>query len=146
MDYRNGGWDDFHCILYGHHLNDKTMFWPLNQYRNSSFWNSHQTVEIYVEGKVYIYTAFSFYKSDSIGEAYDLDLLSDQAKSDWIREMQNNSMYTTDLNILITDKILTLSTCVANEDDNRWVLHLVRTNVIDLTASEQNATEPQTQE
>ena len=134
MDYYNKpDWNDFHTIIYGHHMNNKTMFWTLNQYRKSDFWNSHPTVEIYHDGNVYVYTTFSFYKAQVDDDSYWLTYSGDQDKSDWLGWIKSSSMYTSDLDVRINDHIITLSTCVDADGPDRWVLHAVLTETISLT-------------
>ncbi len=134
MDYENSrNWTDFHTIVYGHHMKNKTMFWALNQFRNSSFWDEHQTVEIYYENSVCIYRVFSFYKGIADDESYNMKFFSDQEKSDWIRQIQSMSMYKSKQDVMITDHILTLSTCVDATSADRWILHSVLSEVIDLS-------------
>ena len=139
MDFRNSGdWSDLNSIIYGHRMNDGSMFGTLPKFANKAYWDEHRSFEIYRDNKVYIYSIYSFYKTKASGDTYQIYFNGDKAKSDWISATFNNSMYSSGQYVGINDHVITLSTCVRNEDDNRWVLHAVLTNVIDL-AQESNS-------
>lgn len=133
MDFRVSGlWDDFHTILYGHNMKNKTMFHDMRYYVKKDYWDKHQTIEIYLKDKIYVYKAFSFYKTIATDDSYTLYYSNDQAKSDYIRYCQSSSKYNSKQSVNISDKIITLSTCSDSSGDGRYVLHAVLTEVIDL--------------
>jgi len=133
MDCRNT-WDfsDFHTIVYGHSMLDHSMFFALQRYPRSDYFYSHNQVEIYQGKKLYVYTAFSFFKTEADGELYFSLTETDQQKADFISFLKRNSYYDTGIDVSTDDKILTLSTCVESEGLDRWVLCCKLTEVIDL--------------
>ncbi len=132
-DYRNSDdWSDFHTVLYGHLLKNKTMFWYISQYQKQSYWDEHQTIEIYTDGQVEVYTVFSFFKTTSTSEVYTFTFEDDVAKLQYINMLVENSYYSSSVNVTVNDKILTLSTCTDATSENRWVLHAVLTDTYQL--------------
>lgn len=133
MDCRNSeDFSDFHTIIYGHSMLDHSMFFALQRYPKSDYFYNHNQVEIYRNKKLYIYTAFSFFKTDAEGKMYFSSTDTEDSKASFIRFMINNSYFDTGMDVSTDDSIITLSTCVEAEGSDRWVLSCKLTDVIDL--------------
>lgn len=133
-DCRNAAdFSSFQTILYGHSMLDHSMFFTLQRYPRSDFFYSHQNVEIYRDNKLYIYTAFSFFKTESDSYVYFTDLNSESDNQAFANRLIRDSYYNTGISVSGSDKIITLSTCVNPTGPERWVLHCKLTDVIDLS-------------
>ena len=132
-DCRNStDFSDFHTIIYGHSMLDHSMFFALQRYPKSDYFYNHNKVEIYRDNKLYIYTAFSFFKAQSDGNVYFSNKDTESEKQSFINYLIRNSYFDTGMEVTPEDQIITLSTCVEAEGNDRWVLHCKLTEVIDL--------------
>jgi sortase B len=132
-DYHNSrDWSDFHTILYGHLLKNKTMFWWISQYQNYDYYAARPTVEIYVKGKVYIYTVFSFFKTTATSDVYRTSFSDSADRQAYIDMLRSSAWFDSSQTVTPDDRILTLSTCTDATSDNRWVLNCVLTETIEL--------------
>jgi len=131
MDYRNNA--DFSSpvtFIYGHSMNNRSMFGSLRNYRTQSYYDEHRIIHLYVDGQLYVYKVFAFIDTVPYSKIYKFKFESDQAIKDYIALIQSSSMYKSDMTVTSDQKILCLSTC--NTDNKRWILAAVLTNVIDL--------------
>lgn len=113
----------FNCantIVYGHNLQNGTVFADLKKYSNQEYTNAHSIVYIYLpDGSVREYSVVSFH----IVKATDKNIYNSFVE-DVLKYKQymyvNNKI--SDVEIVEGDQILTLSTCT-NKGDDRYVLH-----------------------
>ncbi len=116
--------DSTNLIIYGHHMNNGTMFADLCNYTDYSYFTEHPTVVLETKDGIFAYSVFSVMKvksnddwykfiSASLSNSYDLKI--DYAKS--------HSIYNTGITPVCGQQILTLSTCYGyNQDDRILVL------------------------
>ena len=124
-DYRN----DFtnlkkNSIIYGHNMNNKTMFGSLPDAVLNSSWQNNSNNHFI---KISTTTANSVWKIFSIytitPEIYYLKtVFSDEEFQEFINTIKNRSIYNFNTDITTNDKILTLSTC-DNTGQKRVVVH-----------------------
>lgn len=124
MDYTcNPALDDFHTIVYGHRMNDDTMFGTLKYYKEADFWQDHPSVYVATEAGVYRYDIFSAQEADIKGVVYRLDIRESQLEEEFFQYCRENAVINTMLNPTADDHILTLSTCTGSGHATRWVIH-----------------------
>lgn len=115
-------------IFYGHNMKDGTMFADLHKFSDPEFLKEHSLIKVYTPEGEMDYRIFAVYKND------DGHLLSG-------RNLRNPTLYQEFLDeiaakegpdaqvdmtgISIRDSLLTLSTCVRGEDENRFVIQAV---------------------
>lgn len=124
MDYRNNNFNDFNTILYGHGRLNKTVFGSLKDLLNDS-WQSNKdnyTLTISSLTMNYVYQIFSIYTIDAESYYIKTEFDNDEEKFDWITEMNNRNTSIIYSPANINDKIITLSTCL-NNDNGRVVVH-----------------------
>ncbi len=130
IDYRcEGGFEARNAVVYGHNMNDMTMFGTLRYfYKNKNYYKKHPYFDIWVGETRYQYYVFSIYQLDLYdNNTYQFSFESDEAFLQYIEERKALSITPIDVGeITAEDKIVTLSTCVSGDDDKRLVLHLVR--------------------
>lgn len=125
---------DFNTVIYGHRMNDGTMFSNLHFYRDESYLQEHRTIKIYLLNKELTYTivAAVVYDDRLITAAFDFSDPDDcRAYLDSIygnRDM--NSHILTDLPVTEEDHIITLSTCIKGQEDKRYLIVAVLTDEI----------------
>ena len=104
------------CVIYGHHMNNGTMFTDLCKYENEDFYREHKTIhfdtlsgfgeyEIVAVFKTVAYSeqGFKYYHFTRAVSAEDFD--------DYIVQCKALSLYDTGVMAEYGDKLITLSTC-----------------------------------
>lgn len=115
----------FHTIIYGHRMNNDSMFGTLRHYSQQDFWREHPSVYVAISGKALCYDIFAAWEADVKGIVYRLDLEKSSLEQDFIRACTEGSVLDTGIVPEAKDRILTLSTCTKNGYANRWVVQAV---------------------
>lgn len=114
-------------IIYGHNMNNGTMFADLCEYEDESFYESHRFIQfdtLYEEGKYEILAVFKTVASSDAGFKYHYFVNADD-KDDfdtYIATCKELSLYDTGVAAEYGDRLLTLSTCEYSKSDGRMVL------------------------
>lgn len=130
--YTATNFSQFNTIIYGHNMDNGTMFADLNKYLRKSFLDEHRKVTVYTPDAEYSYTVFAFliYDDRLIDTYFDQRDLNDrQAYLDSFAETGDGRSYVLD-DIAIDIKkshLLTLVTCHSVSDE-RTVVVAVRDN------------------
>lgn len=124
LEYRNTPeLTDYNTIVYGHNMNDGSMFADLRRYSTEWYWQRHPYVYIATEAGVFRYEVFSSYESSTEGTAYGLSFHQAETKATFLSTAIQKSAADLGIRPEITDRILTLSTCSGVSYANRWVVH-----------------------
>lgn len=124
MEHRNTpDFTDYNTILYGHNMNDGSMFANVKRYNTEWYWERHPYVYIATEEGVFRYEVFSSYESSVEDKAYGLSFQQEKTKADFLNNAIRKTVADREIRPEMTDRILTLSTCSGLGRDNRWVLH-----------------------
>ncbi|MDD2979692.1 MAG: class B sortase [Hespellia sp.] len=123
---------DFNTILYGHEMIDGSMFGSLKSYRDISFWETHPEIYVYTPEKKFTFRIFAAVVFDDryIPEAYDFSKVQDMGQyiSD-IQSVQGVNSHVFEEAVLDTNsKLLTLSTCIADQSTNRYLVEAYLVN------------------
>jgi len=114
---------DFNTIIYGHRMDNDTMFTSLKYYSSQEYWNEHPYLYI-SDGAAHRYEIFSAYKTHVISDTYRLGIEDDNTKQLFIDYCIDSSVIETDIVPTVNDRIVTLSTCDETfKGDYRWVVH-----------------------
>lgn len=114
---------DFNTIIYGHNMNNGSMFASLRSYRNQEYWQAHPYVYIRTDQGVFRYDIFSSYLAKVDSNTYGISFSNENAKVSFLNQILGDSVIDTGLEPEITDRILTLSTCSGRGYTTRWVVH-----------------------
>lgn len=116
-------------VIYGHHMNDNSMFAGLMKYADKSFWEKHKTIqfdtltekgkyEVVVAFKTEVYTnspnSFRYYDFVNADTADDFNV--------YIAKCKELAIYDTGVNAEYGDKLITLSTCEYSRNNGRMVV------------------------
>ena len=124
MDCRNArGFTDDNNIIYGHHMNNGTMFNTLEEYINQEYYDAHPVIYMTTATGKYRLEIFAGYITPSTSDAYLMNFSSWSVKQNWINRCYNLSNFTSVTQVTPADTIVTLSTCVYYYDNSRYVLH-----------------------
>ena len=112
-------------IIYGHHMNDGSMFADMEKYKDSSFWLEHQTIDFSTmesNGKYTVIAAFAF---DTNNEEFNYTHYANMSESEfneYLREISKRSIYKTSAKAEYGDELITLSTCEYTHSNGRFVV------------------------
>lgn len=134
LDYRNNElFKDQNTILYGHFMNDGSMFHDLKKFKDIDYAEKHKNITIFNKNKIMIYEIFSVYVTN---EAYDYrtpnykninNFYNFYNRIDTLSLIDSNNY-----NIDENTKILTLSTCNDGFSDKRLAVHALLKKCIQL--------------
>lgn len=126
MDYRNNGdLSDFNTIIYGHRMNNRSMFGTLSQYKSRSYWQAHPYVYLTDDSGTHRYEIFAAGEVSVDSDVYRLGLRSDSSRQSFLDSCLALSALNTGVTPHTYDKVLTLSTCTGNGHATRWVVQAV---------------------
>ena len=121
---------DMNTVIFGHHMNNGTIFGALDKYKTLAGYKSAPVITfntIYKDYQWKVIGAFitnGYAKGDNgyIFPYYFTNLSSTSKMSAYLSELAQRSLYDTGVDVLPTDKLLTLSTCAHEFDDARFVV------------------------
>lgn len=131
VDHRNASdFSEPNTIIYGHRMNNGSMFGNLNAYADSAYAAEHPYIYIYVPGESAprCYEVFSSRETSARLEAepYRLDFNSGGEFLEWIEILHEDGNWAEGIDFEPDDTILTLSTCVRGNEQNRFVVEAKR--------------------
>lgn len=153
VDYRNDVKDfGTNTIIYGHNMRDGSQLGSLSIYNKLSIYKAYPTIKfntIYKNCTWKVFAAFiiNAKEKDDNGYAFPyrtMNFPSDEKFNEFIKDVKSRSYFINDsVDILPTDKILTLSTCDTVFSDARFVLmaRLVRdgeAEEVDVSGAKEN--------
>lgn len=123
LEYSNSrDLSDFNTIIYGHRMNDGSMFAGLKYYKQKNYYKSHPSVYITDDSGARKYDIFAVYEVSTQGDTYRIGQQSGSTKQAYIDYCLTQSLYDTGVVPTVNDKIVTLSTCTGNGHATRWVV------------------------
>lgn len=123
LEHRNSAdLTDYNTIVYGHNMNDGSMFAGLRKFSAQGYWEKHPYVYILSDAGVYRYEIFASYKAPVDSVTYGLSFHQVETKAAFLLHALENSKIRTEIIPQEHDCILTLSTCSGAGYSNRWVV------------------------
>ena len=142
---------DMNTVIFGHHMNDGTVFGALDKYKTIEGFKKAPVITfntLYKNYKWKVIAAFitNAYEKDDNGYVfryYFTSLSSEERYAAYLNELAQRSLYDTGVDVLPSDKILTLSTCSHEFEDARFVVvaRLVRkgeSEAVDVNKASEN--------
>lgn len=124
--------DDPNTVLYGHNMQNGSMFRALHNFRDETFFNENQYIYIYLPDRTLTYQIFSAYEYDNRHILNSFDFNDKEVFQEYLDYAQNpvsSMMYNKrDLNVTADDRIITLSTCLGNISTSRYLVQGVLIN------------------
>lgn len=113
---------DPNTIIYGHHMNDGSMFTKLIDYSYQSFYDEHPVMYLNTPKYNYRIEVFAGYVTKADSDTYRISFVDDDDFNKWVAEVKAQSKFECDVEVNPGDKIVTMSTCTYEYDDARFVL------------------------
>lgn len=121
---------DRNTIIYGHRMNNGSMFGSLVDFEDSSYFNDHRTVYLYTaDGARHEYELYTIiHSSDSLdAPAYRIGYDDASQFIGTCEDLMAESIVPVDdVSFTSSDKILTLSTCIRGDGSSRLVMQGVK--------------------
>lgn len=118
--------NDNHTVLYGHNMKNGTMFKTLRYYDDKEFFENNKYIYVYTAKDTRVYEIFGAYEYD------DRHLLKNFATENageyqkYLESIKKLSdacgHFDRDMSLYSSDKIITLSTCIANKPESRYLV------------------------
>lgn len=126
LDYQCAPIDDCtNLIIYGHNMRNGTMFHELLNYKDKDFWEKNKYIRFDTLYDRRIYEIFAvFHVTKGSGFKYYEFIRAENYEGfdSFISACKGYSLYDTGITPLYGDKLLTLSTCSYNSNDERFVV------------------------
>ena len=117
---------DFNTIIYGHRMNNTTMFGSLRNYKDQEYLDSHPYVYVVMDDEVRRYAIFSAYMAPVVSNTYRLYVEEEEIKQVVLDHGMTSSVLDSEVVPTVEDQIITLSTCTDTGNyDYRWVVQAV---------------------
>ena len=116
-------------IIYGHHMNDGSMFAGLMKFKDKNFWEKHKTVSFDTLTDRQTYEVIAVFKTvvytdspDSFKYYHFINAETDEDFTAYVEKCKELSLYDTGVTAKYGDKLLTLSTCEYSRTNGRLVV------------------------
>lgn len=115
-------------VLYGHNMNDGSMFAPVLKYGDLDFYRNHAVFRFDLSDRPGAWKVISVFKTNvqehqgSVFPYTQHIFASDEKFLDFVQQVRVRSLIETDVTVNENDQLLTLSTCSYEFDDARTVL------------------------
>jgi len=119
--YSSADLSDFNTIVYGHRMKNGSMFAPLKNYSQLSYWEEHPYVYILDDAGAHRYEVFAAYEVSIRETTYRLGV-QEEEKQVFLDDWMGWSVIETGIEPAVHDRILTMSTCTGRGYDTRWVV------------------------
>lgn len=122
LDFRNkSDMSDWNSIVYGHNMQDGTMFACLNEYKKQEYYDEHPVMYLLTPDKQYKVELVAGILAKADASFYDFPVPEEDREevvSGWLED----STFQTKVQIQPDDRFVTLSTCSYEFDDARYVV------------------------
>lgn len=120
---------DRNTLLYGHNMFDGERFAPLANYKSIEYFQKHPVIQfdtLFEKHSWKIYAVILTNGSTASDNGYFFDFTfdncSDACFEEYIEEIDKRKLYETGVDLLPTDKLITLCTCTYEFDDARLIV------------------------
>ena len=115
------------CIIYGHHMQDGSMFADLCKFESEDFYKEHKTFRFdtlgaYGEYEIVCVFKTSVYSADGFKYYHFVDAANAEEFNAYLTTCQALALYDTGVSAQYGDRLLTLSTCEYSRTNGRMVL------------------------
>ena len=117
------GFVDSNVILYGHHMQDMSMFATLKYWQDQEYYEKHPVMWLLTPERNYRVELFSAYPTSAVSDTYSIFRSPGPELEQYLRSAVNNSAIRTSVELDPYAKYVVLSTCAYRDEIARTVLH-----------------------
>ena len=121
--HTNHRFTDDNSVIYGHHMQNGTMFAGISWYEDQSYYDEHPKMYLMTPSATYRIELFSGYITTMDSSAYMQNFGCIREHTDWLKEVSGRSDFRANLEISAYDRVITFSTCAYRFENARYVLH-----------------------
>ena len=125
-------WTDPNTVIYGHNMNDGSMFHDLHLFEDAVFFDETQYLYIYTPEGDYVYEIFAAYPFANVDLLMCFDYSTPEALLVYFDGIWTNRSMTShfrDSIVLYGDsRIITMSTCIGGQPEMRYLVQAVLLN------------------
>ena len=125
LDFRSSpNFSDFSSILYGHHMDNATMFGEIGMFHDAGYFNARRYGSLYFDGKEHGLEFFAFVHADAYDNSVFRTRIAEQEDQQaYLNMLIDMAVYSRDDTVVTTeDRIVLLSTCSPNSTNGRDIL------------------------
>lgn len=127
--YNSRDFQEPNTVIYGHNMKNGSMFHNIRYFAKQEYFDEHEELYIYLPDKIMKYQIIACYEYDDRHLLGSFDFYDEEVFAQYLEDIMNpRSMYTMireGVELTTEDKLVTLSTCVANKPNNRRLLQAV---------------------
>ena len=131
-NYNTKDFKDKNTVIYGHDMNDRTMFDTLHDYEDEAFFQENRYAYIYLPEEVLVYDIFAAYEASAEHILSSHNFINEvryQEYLDGVFQMRNmGDHFREGVEVGVQNHIITLSTCIDLKPDNRYLVQGVLVN------------------
>lgn len=123
LDYRNdNAMNDGNTVIYGHRMNDGSMFAELLHYGEQAYCDAHPVLLLFTPERNYRLEVFAAEEADESQDFVVKNFVTEAQFYQYIEERKAASKISTGVALDFGDQCVTLSTCVQNNGEKRFVV------------------------
>lgn len=124
MDYENNSdFSDFNTILYGHNMTPKIMFGNLKDFKEESYFKSHQYGDLYYDNRHYGLQFFAVLSTSAYNfDIYAPNVQGEASQQTYLDNLLSIATWNRDVGVSTNDRIVLLSTCSNSATNERDIL------------------------
>lgn len=130
--YNSKEFTDPNTVLYGHNMGNGTMFGSLHEYEDNTFFEEYPYVYVYTPEKTYVYEIFAACTFSDAHLLYNYDYKTEDGFKEYVDDLTGvrdmKSHVRSDVAVEYGAHLLTLSTCIKNHPNERWLVSAVLLN------------------
>lgn len=128
---------DYYMIIYGHNMNDGSMFGSLDKLKEDDFWEENQYFTLYTEETVYRYQVFACQNALDGGDVYQIGYEPGEQYQEFLDSLAEDSLIDTGIAPDSSHTVLTLSTCTGDGYSRRFTVQAVCVDRQDTSVAEE---------
>lgn len=131
-NYNAKDFSDFNTLIYGHDMRDGSMFQNLHKYADPTFFKEHPKVYIYTPDRKLTYEIFEAVVYDDRHILKSFDFSKKEQRQEYLDSLKSirdlSSIYDDNVEVNTNSKIITMSTCIGDKPNNRYLVGAVLTD------------------
>ena len=123
IDYRcEGNFSDRITVIYGHYMENGTMFTDLHKYKGQKYFDEHPVINLFTpDGDYDIYPVAGVFQNVEYWD-FTLDFYSDEQFLHYIDNWKAVSTFKSDTSYTAEDRFIALTLCTYDIEDGRYIL------------------------
>lgn len=123
LDYRNTGlFTERNTVIYGHYMNNDTMFGSLKLYKEQDFYDEHPAMLLYTPDGDYLIELICGTVEDGNYEFVQFEFADEAAFAAYIDAFRSRSTFQSNVELQPGDRIISLCTCSYEWNNARYMI------------------------